>query len=51
VDVIRLDAGLDCIPGWEALTVRVEDSVRVRPFFERMEFHSFVRDADQPALL
>lgn len=49
--VMRLDAGLPCSPGWNAMVNRAEEPERMRPFYERMEFHSFLKAVDQPLLL
>ena len=49
--VVRLNGALACSPGWTALERRVEEAGRLRSFYERMEFHSLLKDMDQPSLL
>jgi DNA polymerase-1 len=48
--LVRLKYDLDCLPGWDPMRVRPEDPERIRPFYERMEFHSLVRKGDQREL-
>lgn len=48
--LVSLRDDLDCVPGWPGLEFRTETPERMRPFYERMEFHSLVRTLDQPEL-
>ena len=50
-EVVRLNRNLSCSPGWEAMARKAEDAERMRPFYERMEFHSLLKGMDQPLLL
>lgn len=49
--VVRLDRGLPCSPGWTVMERRMEEAERMRPFYEKMEFHSLLKGLDQPMLL
>jgi DNA polymerase I len=49
-EVIRLRTDLDCWPGWERMEARPEDPVRLVPFFEKMEFRTLARTAQEPSL-
>ncbi len=51
VRLVRLLRDLDCSPGWEAMAVKPEAPGRLRPFYEHMEFHSFLKGMEQPDLL
>jgi hypothetical protein len=48
--LVKLRDDLDCVPDWDALAFKPEDPGRMRPYYERMEFHSLVRKVDQPEL-
>lgn len=49
--VVRLNRGLECSPGWTAMERKAEESARMRSFYERMEFHSLMKGMEQPTLL
>lgn len=49
--VVKLNAGLDCSPGWQVMERRAEEAGRMRGFYERMEFHSLLKSMDQPSFL
>lgn len=51
VRLVRLLSHLDCSPGWAAMAVTPEVPERLRPFYESMEFHSFLKGMEQPDLL
>lgn len=51
VQLIRLRRDLACAPGWDALAVRPESPAKLRPFYERLEFHSLLKGLEQPSLL
>lgn len=48
--LVRLRTDLDCRLDWSALELKPEDPERTAPFYERMEFHSLVRRAEQREL-
>lgn len=50
-EVVRLDRGLECSPGWMAMERKKEESARMKSFYERMEFHSLMKGMEQPMLL
>jgi DNA polymerase-1 len=50
LQLVRLRDDLDCVPGWGGLEFKPEQSGQMRPFYERMEFHSLVRKVDQGEL-
>jgi len=51
VSLVTLRVDLECSPGWEALRLKPESDGNLRPFYERMEFHSFLKESAQPLLL
>lgn len=51
VHLVRLRRDLACSPGWDAMEVKAECPDRLRPFYEHMEFHSLLKNLDQPTLL
>ena len=48
--LIKLNTSLNCFPGWDALVVQPEHPAKMRPFYDRMEFHSLVKGCDQGEL-
>jgi DNA polymerase-1 len=48
--LVRLNAVMDCSPGWDGLMVRSENPDKMRPFYSRMEFHSLIKGCDQGEL-
>lgn len=48
--LVKLNTAMNCSPGWDALMVRPENPARMRPFYDRMEFHSLVKGCDQGEL-
>lgn len=51
VRLVRLLSDLGGLPSWEAMAVTSEAPGRLRPFYDRMEFHSFLKSMEQPDLL
>jgi DNA polymerase-1 len=51
VRLVRLLSDLDCSPGWAAMATAPEVPGRLKAFYERMEFHSFLKGMEQPDLL
>ena len=49
-DLVRLRDDLDCRPDWSAMELKPEDTEKLRSFYERMEFHSLARRAEQQEL-
>jgi len=49
--VVKLNGGMECSPGWTAMERQAEVAERLRPFYEKMEFHSLLQAMDQPRLL
>lgn len=45
--LVRLRDDLSEVPAYDAMVVKPEDPARLRPFYERMEFHSLVRKDEQ----
>ncbi|MEI6563369.1 MAG: 5'-3' exonuclease H3TH domain-containing protein [bacterium] len=50
LSLVRLNAGMNCSPGWDDLAVRSENHARMRPFYARMEFYSLIKECDQGEL-
>ena len=48
--LVRLRDDLDCRPDWSAMELKPEDMGKTRSFYERMEFHSFVKREEQREL-
>lgn len=48
--LVKLNTAMDCSPGWDPLVVRPENPGKMRPFYDRMEFHSLVKGCDQGEL-
>jgi DNA polymerase-1 len=51
VGLVRLRTSIECAPDWEAMRIRPETPENMRPFYERMEFHSLLKTLAQPELL
>lgn len=51
VRLIQLRRDLACAPGWDVLAVRPESPAKLRPYYERLEFHSLLKGLEQPSLL
>ena len=48
--LVKLQAGLDCSPGWDAMALKTESPLLMRPFYTRMDFHSLIKGSDQGEL-
>jgi DNA polymerase-1 len=48
--MVMLRRDLDCLPDWDSMSVRPEEPDRLRPFYERLEFHSLVKSTTQGEL-
>ena len=48
--LVKLVDTLDCSPGWEAMSLKLENPATMRPFYTRMEFHSLIKGCDQGEL-
>jgi DNA polymerase-1 len=48
--LVRLNAGMECSPGWSALEYHAERSGKMRPFYAKMEFHSLLKGCEQGEL-
>lgn len=51
IALVRLRNDIPCAVDWEAMRVRPEKAESMRPFYERMEFHSLLKTLSQPELL
>jgi DNA polymerase I len=51
VALVRLRTDVPCALAWEAMEVRPEDPRRLRPYFEKMEFHSMADALGEQRLL
>jgi len=51
LELVRLDATLDCVPAWETLARQPEPFDAVVPFYNRLGFHSLTRAAQEVTML